>query len=62
MQQEKHCVFVIRKTKREYGSNIEEKNICDNKAFKKLGKPILSKKINSNEKITLIENDEIIKF
>ena len=40
---------------------IDEENICDNKTFWKIVKPMLSKKIKSNEKITLIENDEIIK-
>ena len=30
-------------------------------AFWKIVKPMLSKKIKSNERITLIENDEIIK-
>ena len=37
------------------------KKICDNKTFWKIVKPMLSKKIKSNERITLIENDEIIK-
>ena len=37
------------------------KKICDSKTFWKIVKPILSKKIKSNERITLIENDEIIK-
>ena len=40
---------------------IDEENICDNKTFWKIVKPMLSKKIKFNEKITLIENDEIIK-
>ena len=37
------------------------KKICDNKTFWKIVKPMLSKKIKYNERITLIENDEIIK-
>ena len=37
------------------------KKICDNKTFWKILKPMLSKKIKSNERIPLIENDEIIK-
>ena len=47
--------------KREYYSNLDEKKTCDNKTFRKIVKSMLSKKINSNERITLIENDEIIK-
>ena len=39
----------------------KRENIGDNKTFWKIVKPMLSKKINSNEIITLIENDEIIK-
>ena len=57
LKQGNHCVSLLRKTKREYYSNLEEKKICDNKTFWKM----LSKKIKFNERITLIENDEIIK-
>ena len=38
------------------------KKICDYKTFWKIVKPMLTKKIKSNERITLIENDEIIKI
>ena len=61
MKQRNHCVSLLRKTKREYYSNLGEKKICDSKTFWKIVKPMLSKKIKSNERITLIENDEIIK-
>ena len=61
MKQRNHCVSLLKKTKREYYSNLDEKNICDNNTFWKIVKPMLSKKIKSNERITLIENDEIIK-
>ena len=61
VKQRYYCVSLLRKTKREYYSNLDEKNICDNKTFWKIVKPMLSKKIKSNERITLIENDEIIK-
>ena len=61
VKQRNHCVSLLRKTDREYYSNLDEKNICDNKAFWKIVKPMLSKKIKSNERITLTENDEIIK-
>ena len=54
-------VSLLRKTKREYYSNLDEKKICDNKTFWEIVKPMLSKKIKSNKRITLIENDEIIK-
>ena len=61
VKQRNRCVFLLRKTKREYYSNLDEKRICDSKTFWKIVKPMLSKKIKSNERITLIENDEIIK-
>ena len=52
LKQRNRCVSLLRKTKREYYSNLDKKKICDNKIIK----PMLS-----NERITLIENDEIIK-
>ena len=61
VKQRNHCVSFLRKTKREYYSSLDEEKICDNKTFWKIVKPMLSKKIKSNERITLIENDEIIK-
>ena len=60
VKQRNYCVSLLSKTKREYYSNLDEKNICDSKTFWKIVKPMLSKKIKSNERITLIENDEII--
>ena len=41
--------------------HLGEKNICDDKTSWKIVKPMLSKKIKSNKKIDLTENDEIIK-
>ena len=32
-KQQNHCVSLLRKTKREYYSYLDEKNICDNKTF-----------------------------
>ena len=61
VRQRNHCVSLLRKTKREYYSNLDDKKISDNKTFWKIVKLMLSKKIKSNERITLIENDKIIK-
>ena len=61
LKQRNFCIFLLMETKREYYSNLDEKNICGNKTFWKTVKSILSKKIKSNERKTLIENDEIIK-
>ena len=61
VKQRNHCVSLLRKTKREYYTNLDEEKICDSKTFWKIVKSMLSKKIKPNERITLIENDEIIK-
>ena len=61
VKQLNRCVSLLRKMNRVYYSNLDEKNTCDNKTFWKVVKPMLSKKIKSNEKMTLFENDEIIK-
>ena len=60
LKQRNYCVSLLRKTKRNYYSNLNEKNIIDNKKFWKTVIPFLSDKVPSNEKITLVENDEII--
>ena len=51
----------MRKSKREYFNNLNEKNVCDNKKFWTVVKPVLSNKIISNEKITIDEGDKMIK-
>ena len=56
-KQQNHCVSLLRKTKREYHSNLDEK-----KTFWKIVKPMLSNKMKSNGRVILIENDEIIKI
>ena len=52
----------MRISKRDYYNNFNEKNICGNRKFCKVAKPLLSNKIVSNEKITLAEGEEIIKI
>ena len=46
---------------RDYYNNLNEKNVCDNRKFWEVVKPLLSNKIVSNKKITLAEGEEIIK-
>ena len=41
--------------------NLNEKNVCDNKKFWRVVKLLLSNKIISNEKITIVESDKIIR-
>ena len=40
--QRNYCVSLLKKTKRKYFGNLNEKNVCDNKAFWKTAKPFLS--------------------
>ena len=54
------CVTLLRKSKREYFGNLDEKKLCDNKKFWSVVKPILSNKVVSNEKVTLIEDNNIV--
>ena len=59
---QRNCfVALLRKAKKNYYSNLNEKKITDNKTFWKTVEPLPSEKPPSNEKITLIENDKIIK-
>ena len=57
---ENYCVSLLKKTKKEYFGNLNEKNVCDNKTFWKTVKLFLSDKIVSKDQITLVENNEII--
>ena len=59
-KQRNFCVSLLRKVKRKYFANINEKNIIDNRKFWQTVKPFFSEKNKSKEKITLIKNDEII--
>ena len=53
-------VTILRKSKREFYGNINEKKLCDNKKFWGVVKPELSNKVVSNEKIILVEKDNIV--
>ena len=45
VKQQNHCVSLLRKTKREYYGNLDEKNCCDNKTFWKTVKPYYPRKL-----------------
>ena len=59
-KQRNYCVSLLRKTKRSYYENLNERNVTDTKNFWKTVKPYLSNKNISNSKITLVENDTIL--
>ena len=54
------CVSLLRKSKRSYFENLNVKLVRDNKKFWKNVAPLFSNKIRSKERITLIENQNII--
>ena len=49
-KQRNYCVSLLRKTKKNYCNNLNEKKITDNKTFWKTVKPFLSDKTPSDEK------------
>ena len=59
-KQRNFCVSLLRKVKREYFANLNEKNITDNRKFWQTVKPFLTEKNKSREKITLVKNEEVI--
>jgi hypothetical protein len=60
VEQRNYCVSLLRKTKKTYYSNLDINDICDNKKFWKITKPLFSDKINHSEKIVLLENNELM--
>ena len=53
------CVSLLRKTKKDYYANLNEKNIADNKNFWQTVKPLFSGKVKSKEKIILVQGEMI---
>ena len=61
-KQRKLCVSVLRKCKKDYFSNLNGKQITNNKRFWKTVKPFLLNKVLSSERINLTdENDSLVK-
>ena len=59
-KQRNFCVSLLRKAKKDYYGNLNEKDVIDNKKFWKTVKPLFSDKVKSSEKITLVHEDKII--
>ena len=59
-KQRNWCISLLRKEKKEYFANLNEKVIIDNKKFWQTVKPFLSEKLKSRVKITLVEKEELI--
>ena len=60
IKQRNYCASLLGKTKKDHYANLDEKDVADNKQFWKTVKPLLSNKVKSAEKITLVEGEEII--
>ena len=58
--QRNYCVNLLRKSKKQYFSNINVSGVTDNKSFWKPVKPYFNNKGSNSNKITLVENDAII--
>ena len=56
-KQRNKCVSLLRKSKKDYFENLNEKNITDNKRFWKTVKPVLSENIHLPERINLTEEE-----
>ena len=59
-KQKNFCVSLLRKVKREYFTNLNKKNITDDRKFWHPVKPFLFEKKKPKEKITLVKNEEVI--
>ena len=59
-KQRNWCVSLLRKEKKKYFANLNEKDITDNKKVWQTIKAFLSEKTKSSEKITLIENENLV--
>ena len=60
VKQRNLCVTLLRKSKREFFGSLNVKDLCDNKKFWGVVKPLLSNEVVHNERITLVEYDKIV--
>ena len=60
-KQRNYCVSLLRKTKKAYYENLDERKFSDSKLFWKTVKPSLSQKFYARERIGLTENRELVK-
>ena len=59
VKQRNYCVFLSRKTKKDYYANLNVKDIVDNEQFWRTIKPLFFDKTKSNEKITSVEDQTV---
>ena len=61
VKQRNYCVSLLRKSKKKYYENLDERNLIDNKLFWKTIKPSFSDKIVTRDSRHLTENGEVVK-
>ena len=61
IKQRNYCVSLLKKSKKKYFANLNEKDILDNKLFWKTIKPSFSDKIMTRDRINLSEKGELVK-
>ena len=61
VKQRNYYVYLLRKSKKKYYENLDEKNLMDNKLFWKTIKPSFSDKILTRNRIHVTENGEVVK-
>ena len=61
VKQRNYCVSLLWKSKKKYYENLDERNLIDNKLFRKTIKPSFSDKIVTREIIHYTENGEVVK-
>ena len=61
IQNKESYVSLLRKAKKRYYENLDEKFVVDNNLFWKTVKPLLSDNVAGNNEIHLTENNEIVK-
>ena len=60
-KQRNYCVSLLKKSKKKYFANLNEKDILDNKLFWKTIKPSFSDKVMTRDRIHLSEKGELVK-
>ena len=60
-KQRNYCISLLKKSKKKYFANLNEKDIIDNKLFWKTIKPSLSDKVMTRDRINLSEKGESVK-
>ena len=58
VKQRNYCVSLLRKSKKKYYENLDERNLMDNKLFRKSS---FSDKIVTRDRIYLTEDGEVVK-